>query len=156
MSLHRCAHGVLRSLGHRTPASATCLRSRSRGLTCVARRTKSGGGDKDTKRSSTASSSSRTASGRRTPSSRDSSSSSSGKVSKQHISQLEQFMRETPVVNRFLDGTLILGDAVMLIATEASSERIPVEQIPALAGVAVTSWIIAGAALGDYAMEPGQ
>lgn len=46
--------------------------------------------------------------------------------------------------NRLLDGTLILGDAVMVIATELSSERLPLEQLPALGGVAVASWVIAG------------
>lgn len=56
--------------------------------------------------------------------------------------------------NRFQDGILILGDAVMVLATELSSERIALEQIPALGGVAVASWVIAGAILGDYTQEP--
>jgi hypothetical protein len=56
--------------------------------------------------------------------------------------------------NRFLDGTLILGDAVMVLATECSSERLPLEQLPALGGVAVLSWVLAGAILGDYTAEP--
>jgi len=42
----------------------------------------------------------------------------------------------------------------MVIATEVSSERLPLEQVPALASVAVGSWILAAAVLGDYAMEP--
>jgi hypothetical protein len=33
----------------------------------------------------------------------------------------------------------------MVIATELSSERLPLEQLPALGGVAVASWVIAGA-----------
>lgn len=50
-------------------------------------------------------------------------------------------------LNRLLDGTLILGDAVMVTATELSSERLPLEQLPALGGVAVASWVIAGASV---------
>jgi hypothetical protein len=42
----------------------------------------------------------------------------------------------------------------MVLATEVSSERLPLEQVPALASVAVGSWILAAAVLGDYAMEP--
>lgn len=42
----------------------------------------------------------------------------------------------------------------MVLATELSSERIALEQIPALGGVAVLSWIVAGAVLGDYTAEP--
>jgi hypothetical protein len=52
--------------------------------------------------------------------------------------------------NRFQDGILILGDAVMVLATELSSERLPLEQLPYLGGVAVASWVFAGAVLGDY------
>lgn len=42
----------------------------------------------------------------------------------------------------------------MVLATELSSERLPLESIPALGGVAVASWVLAGAMLGDYANEP--
>lgn len=41
-----------------------------------------------------------------------------------------------------------------VIATEVSSERLPLEQVPALAAVATGSWILAAALMGDYAMEP--
>jgi hypothetical protein len=70
------------------------------------------------------------------------------------MSELEALMRRTPGLNRFLDGTLILGDAVMVLATEASSERLPLDSMPALAGVAVAAWIAAGALLGDYSKTP--
>jgi hypothetical protein len=42
----------------------------------------------------------------------------------------------------------------MVLATELSSERLPLEQLPALASVAVLSWVVAGAALGDYMARP--
>lgn len=42
----------------------------------------------------------------------------------------------------------------MVLATELSSERLPYEQLPALAGVTVTSWVLAAALLGDYTKEP--
>lgn len=140
-----------------TAVRAACSRCR---LTCQARRTKSGGGERETKQATKATTNS-TASSRSNASASSKGSSNNGRSphnrnNKQQVSQLEAFVRDTPVLNRFLDGTLILGDAVMLIATEASSERVPTEQIPALAAVAVGSWIIAGAVLGDYAMEPGQ
>lgn len=38
----------------------------------------------------------------------------------------------------------------MVAATELSSERVPYEQLPALASVTVLAWVCAGAALGDY------
>lgn len=142
-----------------SPVASAVVRSR-RALNCLARRTKSGGGDRDVKQTTNASNnstaSSRTTSPPPSKSSQSNRSSTPSRNSKQQVSQLEAFVRNTPVLNRFLDGTLILGDAVMLVATEASSERLPVEQIPALAAVAVSSWIIAGAILGDYTMEPGQ
>lgn len=142
------------------PAASAAVRSRRGGLTCLARRTKSGGGERDTKQATNATSNSTASSRSTTPppskNSQDNRSNTPSRNSKQQVSQLEAFIRDTPVLNRFLDGTLILGDAVMLVATEASSERLPVEQIPALAAVAVGSWVIAGAILGDYTMEPGQ
>lgn len=132
-------------------------------VTCVARRTKSGGGERDRKSpspTSTKSSSSNSSqiTGTRPSKSSSSSSNNSSRPSvapggkQQGISELETFIRNTPVANRFLDGILILGDAVMLLATEMSSERLPLEQVPALASVAIISWIAAGAILGDYAM----
>ncbi|KIZ01536.1 hypothetical protein MNEG_6425 [Monoraphidium neglectum] len=70
------------------------------------------------------------------------------------MTQLEEFMRDTPGLNRLVDGTLILGDAVMVLATEVASERVPVGELPYLAAIAVFSWILAGAALGDYKAVP--
>eukprot|EP00200_Dunaliella_tertiolecta_P001209 CAMPEP_0202361774 /NCGR_PEP_ID=MMETSP1126-20121109/14203_1 /ASSEMBLY_ACC=CAM_ASM_000457 /TAXON_ID=3047 /ORGANISM="Dunaliella tertiolecta, Strain CCMP1320" /LENGTH=206 /DNA_ID=CAMNT_0048955795 /DNA_START=1709 /DNA_END=2326 /DNA_ORIENTATION=+ len=59
------------------------------------------------------------------------------------------------------DGALILGDTVMLIATEASSERIPMflaaedggglsPDFISLTGVTVLCWLVAATILGDY------
>lgn len=70
------------------------------------------------------------------------------------MTQLEEMMRDTPGLNRLVDGYMILGDAVMVLATEVASERVPLNEMPYLAGVAVFSWILAGAVLGDYKNEP--
>ncbi|KAJ9506470.1 hypothetical protein QJQ45_019452 [Haematococcus lacustris] len=48
------------------------------------------------------------------------------------------------------DGTLLVGDVVMVVATEVSSERIPLEVLPQLAGVMAGSWVMAGLLMGDY------
>lgn len=48
------------------------------------------------------------------------------------------------------DGTLMCGDVVMLLATEASSDRIPWDQLPYLAAVVITSWVVTATAKGDY------
>ncbi|GAX73910.1 hypothetical protein CEUSTIGMA_g1360.t1 [Chlamydomonas eustigma] len=59
------------------------------------------------------------------------------------------------LTSRVADGALILGDAVMLIATEMSSERLLWdEEALYLVGTAVLSWFIAAAALGDYTGKP--
>jgi hypothetical protein len=119
---------------------AARLHSRRSTVTCVARRTKSGGGERDRKSpspTSTKSSSSNSSqiTGTRPSKSSSSSSNNSSRPSvapggkQQGISELETFIRNTPVANRFLDGILILGDAVMLLATEMSSERLPLEQV---------------------------
>ncbi|KAI8474853.1 MAG: hypothetical protein J3K34DRAFT_406794 [Monoraphidium minutum] len=71
------------------------------------------------------------------------------------MTELEEFMRETPGLNRLVDGTLILGDAVMVLATQAASERVPLGEAPYLAAVAALSWVLAGAVMGDYKAEPG-
>eukprot|EP00775_Hariotina_reticulata_P005488 gene5488-5722_t len=137
---------------------------RSSALICFARRTQSGGRDTgSSKRTShsTSTTGSRTAAKRdarttipsKTSSPPGTSSSKRSNV-KQQPSRLETFFRTTPGFNRFIDGTLMFGDAVMVLATEVSSERLPFEQVPALASVAVGSWILAAAVLGDYAMEP--
>jgi len=56
-----------------------------------------------------------------------------------------------PVLARLIDGPLILGDAVMIAATEFSSQRIPwTEDTKWLLCVAVLSWFTAGVILGDY------
>jgi hypothetical protein len=104
---------------------------------CVARRTKSGGGERDRKTASSTSTKSSSSNRSQITGTRPSKSSSSsnsrpaaGQGSKQQgISEIETFIRNTPVANRFLDGILILGDAVMLLATEMSSERLPLEQV---------------------------
>ncbi|KAF6249838.1 hypothetical protein COO60DRAFT_1706334 [Scenedesmus sp. NREL 46B-D3] len=142
-----------------TPSALRDQHSRRNTVTCVARRTKSGGGERDRKVSSSTSTKSSSGNSSQFTGNKPSSSSSSSGPSptrqrgkQQGISELESFIRKTPVANRFLDGLLILGDAVMLLATEMSSERLPLEQVPALASVAVISWVAAGAVLGDYAM----
>jgi len=48
------------------------------------------------------------------------------------------------------DGTLILGDMVMIAATEISSERIPWESMPELTGVSLVAWVLCAVLLGDY------
>lgn len=65
-------------------------------------------------------------------------------------SQLDSIIRNTPILNRFYDGTLLFGDCVMLLATEVSSERIPWDSLPVLVGVMMCSWIVTSATLGDY------
>ncbi|GBF97375.1 hypothetical protein Rsub_11022 [Raphidocelis subcapitata] len=70
------------------------------------------------------------------------------------MTKLEELMRDTPGLNRLVDGTLILGDVVMVVATEVASERVPLDTMPYLAGVAACSWVLAGAVLGDYKGEP--
>ena len=40
---------------------------------------------------------------------------------KQQMSRVEAFMRSTPGFNRFVDGTLLLGDVVMVLATQVST-----------------------------------
>lgn len=159
-ALPRRAHVQQPQYAQLTAASVPLARrlcSRRSTVAVVARRTKSGGGERDRKSPSPTKSSSNSSqiTGAR-PSQTSSSSNSrppSGQGDKQQgISGIETFIRNTPVANRFLDGLLILGDAVMLLATELSSERIPLEQVPALASVAILSWIAAGAILGDYAM----
>lgn len=67
--------------------------------------------------------------------------------------RMEVFMRTTPGFNRFLDGPLIAGDVVMLLATEVSSERLSWEQMPYLGSVIVAAWVLAGGVTGDYTLE---
>lgn len=50
-------------------------------------------------------------------------------------SYLEFQFRTNPILRRLQDGTLMLGDIVMLLATEASSERIPLDSMFPLTGV---------------------
>jgi len=65
------------------------------------------------------------------------------------------FMRGNALLSRVLDGTLIMGDAVMVIATELSSERIPWnDDTKYLVGVMVLSWFSAAVMLGDYRGQP--
>lgn len=59
-------------------------------------------------------------------------------------------MRATPVLNRFADGTLVLGDAVMVASTQLSSERISWDEAGPLLAVSVAAWVLAAAARGDY------
>ncbi|KAG2433734.1 hypothetical protein HXX76_008098 [Chlamydomonas incerta] len=68
-------------------------------------------------------------------------------------SQLGNLMRSSPVLRRFSDGTLLLGDCVMILATEASSERIEWASFPALVGVLLGTWVAAGAWNGDYSPD---
>lgn len=65
-------------------------------------------------------------------------------------SQLDGLMRRHPLLSRFYDTTLLLGDCVMIAATQTSSERIPWSDIPALLGVLLVCWVAAGAWNGDY------
>jgi hypothetical protein len=62
---------------------------------------------------------------------------SSDKDKKQQQKQKQDVKRAAPtgVARRFQDGLLIMGDVVMVLATEASSDRIPLSQMPLLAGV---------------------
>lgn len=53
---------------------------------------------------------------------------------KPQSSAIGDFIRQNPILNRLYDGTLVLGDCVMLAATEVSSERITFEDLPTLAG----------------------
>jgi hypothetical protein len=57
------------------------------------------------------------------------------------------------VLNRFADGTLVLGDAVMVASTQLSSERIAWEEAGPLLAVSVGAWVLAAAARGDYLPE---
>ncbi|GIL49535.1 hypothetical protein Vafri_5736 [Volvox africanus] len=68
-------------------------------------------------------------------------------------SRLDSYMRKHPIFSRFYDTTLLLGDCVMILATEASSERIEWSSFPALVGVLLVCWVTAGAWNGDY--SPG-
>ncbi|GIL73574.1 hypothetical protein Vretimale_5185 [Volvox reticuliferus] len=68
-------------------------------------------------------------------------------------SRLDSYMRKHPLLSRFYDTTLLLGDCVMILATEASSERIEWSSFPALVGVLLVCWVTAGAWNGDY--SPG-
>lgn len=54
------------------------------------------------------------------------------------------------MLSRFYDTTLLLGDAVMIAATEASSERIELSDMPTLIGVMLVAWLSAAAYNGDY------
>ncbi|PNH03543.1 hypothetical protein TSOC_010365 [Tetrabaena socialis] len=73
-----------------------------------------------------------------------------GPATPQPTSQLDQYMRKHPFFSRFFDTTLLLGDCVMIIATEASSERIEWSSFPLLVAVLLVSWVGAGAVNGDY------
>ncbi|KAG2491581.1 hypothetical protein HYH03_010148 [Edaphochlamys debaryana] len=65
-------------------------------------------------------------------------------------SHLDGAMRRHPLFSRFYDTTLLLGDCVMIVATEASSERIEWSAFPPLVGVMLAAWVAAGAWNGDY------
>eukprot|EP00197_Chlamydomonas_leiostraca_P009660 CAMPEP_0202864216 /NCGR_PEP_ID=MMETSP1391-20130828/4548_1 /ASSEMBLY_ACC=CAM_ASM_000867 /TAXON_ID=1034604 /ORGANISM="Chlamydomonas leiostraca, Strain SAG 11-49" /LENGTH=187 /DNA_ID=CAMNT_0049543939 /DNA_START=78 /DNA_END=638 /DNA_ORIENTATION=- len=66
-------------------------------------------------------------------------------------SAIGAFIAKTPILNRFQDGTLILGDLVMVAATEFSSERLTDPgAVPILCGTMMASWLVASAAMGDY------
>lgn len=69
-------------------------------------------------------------------------------------SKLDQYVRQHPVLSRFYDTTLLLGDAVMIAATEASSERIELADMPTLIGVMLIAWLAAAAYNGDYSGRP--
>jgi hypothetical protein len=64
--------------------------------------------------------------------------------------RLGELVRSTPVLNRFADGTLVLGDAVMVASTQLSSERISWDEAAPLLAVSVAAWVLASAARGDY------
>lgn len=64
--------------------------------------------------------------------------------------RMGELLRSTPVLNRFADGTLVLGDAVMVASTQLSSERIPWDEAGPLLAVSVAAWVLAAAARGDY------
>ncbi len=70
-----------------------------------------------------------------------------------NMSRVEAFMRTTPPLNNFVDGKLLLGDAVMVLATEAASERVPLDQMPQLAASLIIAWVLAGTFRGDYRAE---
>jgi hypothetical protein len=61
-----------------------------------------------------------------------------------------ELVRSTPGLNRFADGTLVLGDAVMVASTQLSSERISWDEVGPLLAVSVGAWVLAAAARGDY------
>lgn len=64
-------------------------------------------------------------------------------------------MEKNPVLSRLMDGALIMGDAVMMTATELSSTRLPWDQdLKYLLGVMVLSWFAAAFSLGDYRGVP--
>jgi len=56
-----------------------------------------------------------------------------------------------PLLARFGDGALMLGDCVMIAATEASSDRVGWAAMPVLGGVLLGSWLLVAVARGDYA-----
>lgn len=70
-----------------------------------------------------------------------------------NMSRVEVFMRTTPPLNMFVDYKLLLGDVVMVLATETASDRIPLDQMPQLTASLVAAWLFAGALRGDYRME---
>lgn len=69
----------------------------------------------------------------------------------QQLSGWDTFVRSTPLFNRFVDGTLIFGDCVMILATEGASDRMPlVEGWPYLVAAVIISWVAVSGARGDY------
>jgi hypothetical protein len=56
---------------------------------------------------------------------------------KPQMSRVEAFMRSTPGLNRFVDGTLLAGDVVMVLATQVGTAAAGVDELLATCTVVV-------------------
>ena len=62
--------------------------------------------------------------------------------------EVERFVRRAGLHK--INGTLLLGDAIMVLTTHAASEKIPQENLALISIVACTCWVGTSLSKGDY------
>jgi hypothetical protein len=68
----------------------------------------------------------------------------------QNLSNFEAFFRKAPFFKQYADGTMLLGDCVMILATQYSSGQISYNDSSFLGLVVLLSWVCFGGSRGDY------
>jgi hypothetical protein len=73
-----------------------------------------------------------------------------GKKERYQLSVFEYFFRKSPVFSQFVDGTMVLGDSVMVFATQMACNRISFSDNTFIGCIMFLCWIFTAASKGDY------